>query len=139
MIYKQFGEKYLLRFERGDNYLTQLTRFATETGIALGDFRGIGSFDNCELGYYKPEAKEYLSKRFNETHEVVSLVGNLSILESKPYFHTHVTITDLEFNARGGHLITAIVGATLEIVFEKIAGSVDRKLSDEIGLNLLYL
>ena len=37
----------------------------------------------------------------------------------------------------GGHLNRAVVSATCEMVINVIDGSVDRKFSDEIGLNLL--
>lgn len=137
MIYKSFPEKYFLRFERGDDFLTELSRFAAETRVTLGNFSALGSFDGCELGFFNPKTKNYSKKQFNNTHEVVSLEGNLSLFEGKPFFHTHVAITDQEFNAYGGHLFAAKVGATLEVVFEKISGELERKFNDEIGLKLL--
>lgn len=137
MTYKKLGEKYLLRFDRGDDYTKEFSRFCDNERIALGSFSGLGSFNNCELGFYDQVTKTYSKRILDETHEVVALTGNLSLLQNKPYFHTHVTLTDQDFAAIGGHLVTATVGATLEIVFEKIIGNADRKFNDEIGLNLL--
>ena len=139
MIYKKFGEKYLLRFELNDDFQKEFERFATETNVELGNFEGIGSFKTCELGYYDTTTKEFQKKIVSENHEVTSLLGNLSTLEGKAYFHTHVTLGDKAFNTKSGHLYQGTVGATLEIVFEKISGTLERKFSDEIGLNLLDL
>ena len=38
---------------------------------------------------------------------------------------------------RGGHLVRSVISATSEIIVRKIDGEVGRKLSEEIGLNLL--
>jgi predicted DNA-binding protein with PD1-like motif len=139
MKFKEFGDKYLVRFEKGDNYLEGFTRFANENALETGTFEGIGSFDSCELGYYNPKQKKYSRKTFKTNHEVTSLTGSMTFYEGKPYFHTHVSLSNQEFKCFGGHLFEAVVGATLEVVFEKIPAAVRRKFSDEIGLNLLDL
>jgi uncharacterized protein len=46
-------------------------------------------------------------------------------------------IADKENKSMGGHLNSAIVSATFEGVIEIIDGEIDRKFSDEIGLNLI--
>lgn len=139
MTYKKFAEKYLLRFNKGDDLFTELNRFANATSVQSGNFEGIGSFDKCELGYYTIQKKDYHKQSIEEIHEVVSLLGNLSQLKDKPFFHIHVTISNQEFQAKGGHLFSATVGATLEIVFEEISSEIKREFNDEIGLNLLDL
>src|SRR3990172_3671555 len=82
---------------------------------------------------------DFQKKVVAENQEVVSLLGNLSESEGKPYFHTHVTLGDKNSSTKAGHLYQATVGATLEIVFEKISGRVARKFNDEIGLKLFDL
>ncbi len=139
MIYKQLTDKYLLRFELGDDFFSEFSRFLKETSVDSATFSGIGSFNQCELGFFNPKQKEYSRKTFDTTHEVTSLIGNLSLLDRKPFPHVHVTISDQEFNARGGHLFSATVGATLEVPLEKFSGDIYRKFDSQIGLNLLDL
>lgn len=44
---------------------------------------------------------------------------------------------DEEGVVRGGHLVRCNISATSEIIIREIEGEVGRKLSSEIGLNLL--
>ena len=53
--------------------------------------------------------------------------------------HCHVTITDDQFNAHGGHLFRGTVPATLEIFVFPFTEPLTRRKDDTTGLNLLYL
>ena len=48
----------------------------------------------------------------------------------------HIAVGDEQGAAHGGHLNEAIISATAEIVITKLAGSVDRRKSEETGLNI---
>ena len=56
--------------------------------------------------------------------------------DSEYYAHLHMSAGDAEGNVFGGHLNTAIVSATCEMVITLIDGRVKRKFNDEVGLNL---
>lgn len=135
----KFKNQFTLRFEYGDDFVAVLERFALENNIFHATFQGLGSFQNCELGFYQLKTKQYQKKKFSDTHEVVNLTGNISLLENKPFLHCHVTLSDKNFNAFGGHLFSAKVGATLEISLEKNDKVLERKYNSEVGLNLLDL
>ena len=47
-----------------------------------------------------------------------------------------MSVGDVEGRVYGGHLNKAVVSATCEMVIDIIDGAVERKFSDEIGLNL---
>lgn len=53
-----------------------------------------------------------------------------------PYLHAHFAAGDLQGQVVGGHLNRANISATAEIVIRAIAGTVERKFSETIGLNL---
>lgn len=139
MTYRKVSNQFLLRLDQDENFFSAMERFVIDSSVQSGKFSGIGSFKNCELGYYNLKNKEYQKQSFPETNEVVNLLGNLSTLSGKPFLHAHVSISDQNFNVKGGHLFAATVGATLEIVFEEFSSDIDRKLNQEIGLNLLDL
>jgi predicted DNA-binding protein with PD1-like motif len=74
-----------------------------------------------------------------ELLEITSLNGNVTLLEGQPFLHLHTTITNEQLQGFGGHLKMAIVGPTLEVVIEKLESQVQRKMDEEIGLNLFHL
>ena len=43
-----------------------------------------------------------------------------------------------KYNAYGGHLNSAIISETDEIVIEEIGGKIEREFNEEVGLNLLF-
>jgi predicted DNA-binding protein with PD1-like motif len=137
MIYKALSGKFLLRFDLGDDFFAEFERFYKETNCESGFFEGIGAFKTCELGYYQIDKKDYLRKGFSQTLEVISLEGNLALVDNKPTPHVHVILSNQDFSCIGGHLLHAIIGGTLEIVFEKSSNNLSRKYNEAIGLKLL--
>ena len=60
-------------------------------------------------------------------------------MNNEVYLHCHITLSDVEMNAIAGHLKEGIIGATCEIVLIKLAGEINRKFDNVIGLNLMEL
>jgi hypothetical protein len=58
-------------------------------------------------------------------------------MNNEIYLHIHINLCDSSYNSFGGHLNYAIVSATFEGIIEKIDGTIDRELNEEIGLNLI--
>lgn len=139
MTAKRLGEKFFLRFDYQENFLESLKNFCTSENIYLANLDGIGSFANSELAFYNVGTKKFQTKVVTNIHEVVSLDGSITEKDGQPYLHIHVVLSDENFAVVGGHLNQAMVGGTLEIVLEKVSGSLGRKFSEEIGLNLLDL
>ena len=57
-------------------------------------------------------------------------------MDGKPYLHVHMSVGDMEGKMLGGHLTSAVISATAEIVLQLIPGNVDRVFNEEIGLNV---
>ena len=43
-----------------------------------------------------------------------------------------------KYDAYGGHLNSAVISGTGEIVIEEIGGKIEREFNEEVGLNLLF-
>ena len=134
--FRRFGNKYVLRLDKGEEIVSALKGFCEEQGIKLGWIKGIGAVNKVRIGLFKSDVKEYSSKELSGYYEITSLSGNISAMNGKPYLHLHINVGDAEFKAYGGHLDYAVVSATAEIEIELIDGVVHRKFSEEIGLNL---
>ena len=64
-------------------------------------------------------------------------MGNFSFKEKEPFLHLHVTVSDYNCKAFGGHLFTADVNATGEFIIESLDIDANRIYDDNIGLHLL--
>jgi predicted DNA-binding protein with PD1-like motif len=84
------------------------------------------------------ETKKYYPKELNGDYEITNLIGNISTMKGKIYLHLHITISDSNNNAFGGHLNSAIISTTGEIIIEEIEGEIEREFNEEVRLNLLF-
>lgn len=136
---KKFGAYYVLRIEKGEDIIESLKRFANETKFFSAFFFGLGVGQDIELGYFDAAKKNYFKKQFRGEYEFSSLSGNISTFSQEPAIHCHVTIADSKFNAFGGHLFSAKVPATCEIVVFPFDEPLTRFEDDQTGLRLLEL
>jgi len=137
MEFRKFGSKYLLRLDKGEEIVATLKDFCSKEGIKLGSISGIGAANKVIVGLFETGPKKYHSKTFEGDYEIAPLVGNVSTMNGETYLHLHITLGDGEHKAFAGHLNEAWVSATFECVIDTIDGEIDRKLSEEIGLNLI--
>ena len=136
---KKFGQKYILRLDKGEEIVSTLKKFCEHYQIKLGIIAGIGATNKITVGLFATKAKEYHSQEFAGDFEIAPLYGNVSTMNNETYLHLHVNFCDKEHKSYGGHLNSAIVSATFEAVIEIIDGQINRKYSEEIGLNLIKL
>ena len=139
MEYKKTKFGYLVRLFRGEEVIGSLTSLAEKEKIQSGFLFGLGAVANPKLGYFDLKTKEYQSETFEGEFEIVNLTGNISQLDGKPFIHAHMTISDEECRAFGGHLFSAQIHATGEISILDFGLPVSRRLNQEIGLKLLDL
>lgn len=137
--YKESNGSYFIRLYKDENVFSALEEFAKEAKVTCGTLNGIGALKNCELGFYHLDKKAYDRKMFPEEAELLSLVGNLSLLENKPFYHIHTVLGASDFSTFGGHLFTGEVAVTAEVIFRPLDLEIHRGHEEEIGLNLLQM
>jgi len=134
---KSIGSGVLIRLDKEESLVASLVSLAVKKEWKSGQITGIGALKNVELGVYHLDRQTYDKKVFPEIVELLSLQGNLSLVEDKPLFHLHAICGDENFNCRGGHLFEAKVAITCEILFTPGETSVIRTRNEKMGLNLL--
>jgi len=134
---KKIGDTYVLRLERGDKIMQSIKGFCVKNNISLAYFSGLGALDEVELGQYIFENKEYTSKKFGEPLEIANIIGNVTTMDNETYLHCHITLSNKEMKAFGGHLVEGKISATCEIFLVVLGDSIGRKYDDFIGLNLM--
>lgn len=136
MKYREYYDNVLVRIEKGEDVVEKLFELVEKLQLKNGSISGIGASDNITVGLYSVEKQEYTKKNFTGEMEITSILGNISIMNDKPYLHMHITFADENLNVHGGHLNEAIISATCEIIISKIDEKVDRFKDSETGLNL---
>ncbi len=136
MEFRRADNLWVIRLDKGEMLVKTLHHFFEEQKITGGYVWGIGSITDVELGYYDIQKKEYLRKHFTEVYELLSLQGNITVVEGKPFLHAHVLLSGIDYGAVGGHLFEAQVRATVEAFIHPWHVSIGRKFNEEVGLNL---
>ncbi len=131
------NRRYVLRFDRGEELIEGLIKFAESEKIETSWFFGIGAISEVMLSHYDLDTKKYSDKEIKEKLEIISLLGNIAKMQDKIIIHAHGSFSNPQMEVRAGHVKKMIVGPTCEIFLIKLGGKIEREFSDEIGLNLM--
>ena len=137
MKYIKNNDSYILRFSQDEQLVKLLEEFVLEHKVKSAWLSGLGACKGVELGFYDLETQEYQWQTFTKLSEITNLTGNVSWLNNIPKTHIHITLTDDDFKAYGGHLKELIVGGTVEIKLTLGQQKLKRVFDDTTGLNVL--
>ena len=138
MEFRKFGAAYVIRLDKDEEIIETLREFCKTNQIRLGWVSGIGAVNLVVLGLFETGPKRYVADELRGDLEITALSGNITTMDGEVYLHLHATVSDVKHQTCGGHLSSAVVSATGELIVVAIDGIVDRKFSQEIGLNLLH-
>ncbi len=128
-----------LIFERDDEVVATLERFAQEHAIDAAHFTAIGAFSRATLGYFSWEQKEYLKIPVDEQVEVLTLAGDIALQDGKRKIHAHAVLGRRDGSTVGGHLLQAHVRPTLELMLTESPAHLRRAHDPETGLALIRI
>jgi hypothetical protein len=130
-------DKYFGRLEKGEEIVTSLTALCSNMGIRNGKIAAIGAAERLKLGFYDIDGRKYRYKDFPGKYEIISLAGNISLVDNEPFAHMHINISDEAFQTYGGHLFEGYVSITCEFVIELFGTEYQRTLDEATGLYLI--
>jgi len=131
------GNTFALIFSTGEDPVAGLTRFAEEQRIGAASFTAIGAFSEADLGYFDWEKKDYERIPVREQVEVLSLIGDIALDGDRRKIHAHVVLGRRDGAACGGHLLSARVRPTLEVIVEAAPAHLRREHDPVSGLALI--
>jgi predicted DNA-binding protein with PD1-like motif len=137
MLIKKFDRYYVLRLHKNNEIITALKEAAENQKINGAFFFGLGVGSSVVLGYFDVNKRTYIKKAFEGEYEFTSFSGNISTYSGDTIIHCHVTLTNRDFDAVGGHLVQASVAATCEIVIFPFTGILKRKRDRDTNLLVL--
>lgn len=129
--------RFLLVFDKGDDFLATLKQFAESNVIRGGFFTALGAFRSATVAYWNPAAKEYERIEVDEQVEVLSLIGNVGTDGAETKIHAHATLGRRYGATIGGHVLAATVYPTLELNLVDYGAAVMRGTDEETGLSLI--
>jgi predicted DNA-binding protein with PD1-like motif len=128
---------FALVFERGDDVMSTLQRFAAEHRLTASRFTAIGAFERATLGYFDWQRKDYEQIPVEEQVEVLTLAGDVALEGTRPKVHAHVVLGRRDGSTIGGHLLEARVRPTLEVVLVDAPSHLCRVHDPVSGLALI--
>lgn len=136
MQYRKFDNTIVARIDKGEEIIDKVKEIALKENIKLAGISALGAVNDFTVGVFDTVEKKYYANDFKGAYEIVSLTGTINTMNGEFYTHLHMSAGDMEGKVFGGHLNRAVVSATCEMIITIIDGCVDRKFSEEIGLNL---
>jgi predicted DNA-binding protein with PD1-like motif len=127
MKYFVFGATYIVRLDAGEKIVETLLALCERDEIGAGLFNGLGAVSGAEIGHFDPAANDYTWIKISGPHEIVSLYGNITKVDGKP------------FTVRGGHLKEAVVSVTCEITLTRFRDDIGRTKDEATGFLRLFL
>ena len=139
MDWKSVGKSYLIRLHVGEELVNELNQWTRTVGLLGGAIEGLGGVRNVELAYFDLDSKSYHQWANPGNWELVHLWGNLTSRDGEPFWHIHAALSDREGNCKAGHLISAEIAVTAELVIRPWSESIRRTPDDATGLSLWHL
>jgi len=148
MQFRRFNNKYFVRIDKGEEIMQTLKNFCTAEKITLAEIKALGAIDDFEVGLFDVATKKFHKNHFQFPAEITSFWGTVTTKDGEVYLHIHMSAANSEGEVFGGHLNSAVVSATCEMIIDDISENntnasgapvgfkVERKFSDEVGLNL---
>lgn len=134
------GEKsYAVVFAKGDEILSGLTEFAERESITAGHFTAIGALQSARFGWFDAAQKAYRDIPIDQQVELISLLGDVGLVNGAPQVHAHGAVGFPDGAVRGGHLLQAIAWPTLELFFTAYPTTLTKTHDDETDLFLFDL
>ncbi|MCK8826450.1 DNA-binding protein [Natroniella acetigena] len=133
----ELGTIYKGKLETGDDLLEKLTEIVKEKEITAGKVIALGAVKEAIISFYDQDKQEYEAEKLDESLEIVSLTGNISLKDGAPIIHAHIALGDEDGQLYGGHLEKGTTVFACEFIIEEYEGEAfTRGLDQQTGLPL---
>jgi uncharacterized protein len=141
MEFRQIDESpktFILVFRTGDELAEGLAKFAEDQKLSAASFKAVGALSSVRLAWLSWEKKKYEpSVTLDEQLELLSLIGDVALLNGKPVVHAHAVVARKDGTAHGGHLMEARVRPTCEVVLTESPAHLQKFPDPESGIALI--
>lgn len=139
LLHEQSGQRtFAIVLKTGEEVFSSLSEFARRERISAAQLTAIGALSDVELKYFDWDRKEYQKIPVREQVEVASLIGDIALSpEGEPALHAHIVLGRRDGSALAGHLGSAHVRPTLEVILTESPVHLRKQLDPQSGLALI--
>jgi len=130
-------KNYAIVLAKGDEVMSGLTDFARQNKVASASFTAIGAFSHATVAWFDEARKEFKLIPIEQQVELVSMIGDIALVNDQPAVHTHVSVASSDGTVRGGHVINAFVFPTLELFMTVYPTPLHKETDEATGLKLI--
>jgi predicted DNA-binding protein with PD1-like motif len=130
-------KQYAVIFYTGDEAFSGLLKFAEDYHVTSAHFTAIGALNGATLGWFDPQRKQYKKIPITGQHEVIGMSGDIALYQGKPVVHTHMVVGTSDGTTRAGHVLSATVAPTLEVMVTVDPITMQKRLDPETDLTLI--
>jgi len=129
-------KQYAIILAKGDEVMSGLTDFARQNKVASASFTAIGAFSHATVAWFDEARKEFKLIPIEQQVELVSMIGDIALVNDQPAVHTHVSVASSDGTV-GGHVINAFVFPTLELFMTVYPIPLHKESDEATGLKLI--
>lgn len=135
-----WGRTFVFSIAKGEDLLPFIQEFCIENQIKFGLITAtIGAVSKATIAIYDQKNKKYQKIVYDKDLEILSLQGNISLYDLKPMVHAHITLSDMNGNAFGGHLMSPTIVFSCEMMIQELTGQeIKIRKSDKVTQLLLW-
>lgn len=128
----------IITVERNGEFIEELTNYCDKNKIHAAYLTAIGACGNLKLAYYNLETKQYEDHEYTNDMEICGIIGNVALVDGKPFIHAHGTFGKQDMSVIGGHIRSMKISATCEVRLEVLTGKIERNYDEITGLKLMH-
>ena len=129
---------FIVIFQTGDELASGLLDVAKEHKLTAASFKAVGALSSVRLAWFSWENKKYEpSVTLDEQIELLSLIGDITLMNNAPLVHAHAFVGRKDGTAHGGHLLSASIRPTCEVVLTESPAHLERFIDPESCIPLI--
>jgi predicted DNA-binding protein with PD1-like motif len=130
-------KQYAVIFYQGDEAFSGLLEFAQKYHVTSAHFTAIGAVSGATLAWFDPQRKMYKKIPIVGQHEVIGMSGDIALYQGKPVVHTHMVVGNPDGTTQGGHVLSADVSPTLEVMLTVDPVTMQKRFDPATDLTLI--
>ena len=134
---KVLKKLHVFRVKPNKELFTEINHYCKRNALSSGIVLGIiGSLKSATISYIVELPAKYKSVEYQGPLELVCAQGTVALKDTTPLTHLHIQISR-EDGCWGGHLVSATVFSTAEVVIAELDYQLQRRFDSYTGLNEL--